>query len=462
MSDVSVPDMSLIIKPTRRVRSLAPVALGTALVLVTYVTPMATLPRTAAAIGAGSAAQAWMLASMSVGLAAALLGAGVLGDNHGRRRVYVSGLSLVAVGAATCALARDPVQFVAGRLLEGCGGAAIMACGLAVLAHDFPPGHARMRATSVWGASVGCGITAGAVLSAAFDSRWRDSYAVVAIAAALLLLPSWRRIGESLSASRRRLDVPGVALLAAATALLVCALTQGRTGIDVATVALAGAAAIAFGGFAIVESRSSVPLIDFDVLRNRRFRAACIGSLTVGAGITAMASFLPTLVQLGLGSSLWSASLLIIAWSGTSVVTSYLIRHLRRPLTGPLPIAVLLAIVAAGQLMAYGLQLSSSPARLVAPLIISGMATGVLNALLGREAVASVPPDRSAMGSGANNTARYVGAAIGITLFVVVASHGGPNRAAGWNVAVLVSAAISVMGAAAVALVGRPDRSGST
>ena len=53
----------------------------------------------------------------------------------------------------------------------------------------------------------------------------------------------------------------------------------------------------------------------------------------------------------------------------------------------------------------------------------------MLNALLGREAVASVPPDRAAMGSGANNTARYLGAACGITLFVVVATHAGADAA---------------------------------
>ena len=75
--------MSLNIKPTELTdtsRPLVPVALGTALVLVTYVTPMATIPATAADLGAGPVARAWILSSMSVGLAAALLASGVLGD----------------------------------------------------------------------------------------------------------------------------------------------------------------------------------------------------------------------------------------------------------------------------------------------------------------------------------------------------------------------------------------------
>ena len=65
----------------------------------------------------------------------------------------------------------------------------------------------------------------------------------------------------------------------------------------------------------------------------------------------------------------------------------------------------------------------------------------MLNAVLGREAIASVPAARAGMGSGANQTARYLGAACGITLFVTVATHAGDTIIDGWNTAVLVSAA---------------------
>jgi MFS family permease len=91
-------------------------------------------------------------------------------------------------------------------------------------------------------------------------------------------------------------------------------------------------------------------------------------------------------------------------------------------------------------------------------MVIAGVATGLLNASLGREAVASVGPDRAAMGSGANNTARYLGAAVGITLFVVIATHVGDDLTDGWNAAVLVSAALTSVGACAVVLAGKPAR----
>jgi hypothetical protein len=135
-----------------------------------------------------------------------------------------------------------------------------------------------------------------------------------------------------------------------------------------------------------------------------------------------------------------------------------LLTRVRRSVQGPAIIAVLLIVVALGQLLGYGLGAGSSPWRLVPSMVIAGVATGLLNALLGREAVASVGADRAAMGSGANNTARYLGAAVGITLFVVIATHVGDNLIAGWNAAVLVSAALTLVGAGAVVLAGKPTR----
>jgi MFS family permease len=467
--------MSLNVKPTgagtgtstgRGGRSASPdrllplVALGTALVLVTYVTPMATVPATAADLGAGAVARAWILSSMSVGLAGALLASGVLGDTFGRRRVYLAGLGALGAGALVCALAQQPGLFVAARVVEGAGGAAILACGLALLADGFAPGPARVHATSIWGASVGLGIASGAVLAAALDvgTGWRETYAVVAAVALLLLLPSLRGLPESSAEHARRIDVPGLLLLVAALTLLVSALTQGRNGVDALTLVLAVLAALALAAFGLVEARVRTPLVDPGLLGNRRFRGATMGSLVLGLGIIGMSSFVPAVAQLGLGSGLWAASLPVVAWAGTSVTTSILVRHLPHPLEGPFPIAVLLVLVAAGQATGYGLSAGSSPWRLVVPMVLSGIATGMLNAVLGREAVASVTPDRAAMGSGANNTARYLGAAVGITLFVTVATHAGADVVAGWNVAVLVATGLTLLGAAAIAAAGLSGR----
>src|ERR1700754_1856169 len=107
-----------------------------------------------------------------------------------------------------------------------------------------------------------------------------------------------------------------------------------------------------------------------------------------------------------------------------------------------------LLVVAAGQLALYG---AGSFARLLPGLVIAGVGSGVLNATLGRQAVASVPAGRAGMGSGANNTARYAGSGIGVAVIALVATRPGVSGLLeGWNQALLVSAAFSVLGALAV------------
>ncbi len=425
--------------------------LGTALVLVTYVTPVATTPSTVADLGAGAGATAWILSSMSLGLAAALLPSGAVGDALGRRLTYVAGLVLTGAGAIVCGLAQDSVLFVAARVVQGVGGAAVLACGLAVLAHAFPDPAERAHATGVWGASLGLGVAAGVVLAAALGgtgSGWREAYLVVGAGALVLVLPSLRVLPESAAEHPRRLDLPGLVLLVGTMTLLLSGLTQARSGFSVMVGALLAGSLVLLVLFAVAEVRSAEPMVEPSLARSPGFVAANLGALVVGGGIIAMSSNAPTFVQTVLGGSLWAATGIALVWSVTGVVTSLLFKRVAVPLNGPHLIAVSLLVVGAGELLGLGVGPGSSVWRLVPAFLVAGLGTGVLNAVLGREAVASVPPDRAAMGSGANNTARYLGAACGITVFTVLMVH------VGWDQAVLVAAGVSMLGAVGCLVAG--------
>ncbi|GAA1749206.1 MFS transporter [Aeromicrobium alkaliterrae] len=425
------------------------VAAGTALVLVTYVTPLATLPPTIRDLGGGSAAQAWILSAMSIGLAGGMLATGVLGDRYGRRRIYLLGLTGLVVGAVLAAAAWHPGVMITARVVEGVGGGAILACGLAVLAQAHPPGPALQRATATWGASIGGGIAGGALLSAALDigTSWRENYVVTAVAGLVLLLPTARIVPESRSATPRRLDVPGMVLLALVMVAAVGALTQARSGWGALSSLLVGVAVVAFVALGLTERRTRQPLVDPDLLQRPRFLASILGSLTVGLSIIAMSSFLPTVAQAGYGDSLRVASIPPFVWAVASTLSAILLRRLPVSPQGPGAISVLLLLQSAAMLLAL---LADSSVGLVLPMALAGVATGLLNAVLGREAVVSVPLDQAAMASGASNTARYLGAACGITLVVVIGTRGSGDVLAGWHLAVLAAAALGVLGSAVI------------
>ena len=97
-----------------------------------------------------------------------------------------------------------------------------------------------------------------------------------------------------------------------------------------------------------------------------------------------------------------------------------------------------------------------------AGVFVAGVFSGLLNAAPGREVVVTVPEGEGALGSGANNTARYLGSAVGVTVVAGIAPAGDGTGVQGlvdgWNHAALVTVAVSVVGGL-VALLLRDPRS---
>jgi MFS family permease len=443
-------------------RTLSMASLSTLLVLLTFVTPLGTGIRTAATLHTGLGGQAWLLSSMSVGLAAALLAVGVMSDDYGRRRVYTVGLVLVALGAVMAAAAGSTGVFVAGRVVQGVGAAAVLASALGLIGHTFPAGPARSRAAAVWGASVGAGTGFGGLLTVVLDhgQGWRTTYVVTAVLAVVLAVAGRVLLLESGGSAGRRVDLPGIVLLGGGLTSLLAGLVQSRGGWDRPVVlALLAAGLLLLVGFLIVERRSAAPLIDVRLFVVPGFVAATLAAFVIGAAVIGAASFLPTLLQRGLGDTLLVVTVLVFIWSATSTVAALALRWLPG-LSGQRLLVVGLLISAVG-LGALGiLEVGASSARLVPGLVVLGVGYGAVNAALGREAVAHVPAQKAGMGSGANNTARYMGAAVGVTLVVLLVGAAEPvgspaGLLAGWNQAALAGAAVTVVGALAVAGVGR-------
>ncbi len=449
-------------------RVLAAAAAGTMLSLVSFTAPLATINPISQGLSADVAGRTWILSSMSIGLGAALLTAGTVADDRGRRRTFVVGLLVLAVASVAGALAPSAPAFVAARIVQGVGAAAVVASSLGLIAHQFPAGPARAAASGVWGASVGAGITVGPLLAAGLDHQtvwasWRDVYVVVAVVAAALAAFARRGIEESRAQESRPLDLVGAGLLATGLGAFLAALVEGRQGwARPVVVLLFVAAAGLLAGFVRAELRSAHAMLDLRLFARRDFVVATVAAFTTGAGAIALFSYLSGFVGQALGVPALGAAALMTAWSATSVVTALLARRLPARLTGRTQLGIGLLGVAVGQLTMTRVTESSGWSAFLPGLLLAGVFSGMVNAALGREAVASVPEGRAALGSGANNTARYVGSAVGVTVVAVVASSAGAPGAGvsglvhGWNVAALATALVSVAGGV-VALVLRPS-----
>ncbi|MGW2559111.1 MFS transporter [Streptomyces sp. NPDC001514] len=433
--------------------TLAVTSAATAVALMNYTAPMLTLPDMAAAFGTPPSAQAWLLNGTPLGLAALLLVAGALADDYGRRRVFLAGTLALAVTTGIGAFADSTLTFTVARIAQGAASAAILASSLGLLVHVFPAGTARIRATGVWGAFVSAGIAAGPLLAGALGTvDWRLVYGVLALAALATGALAFRTLAESRAPHAGRPDLPGALTLGLALTALLTALTLGRDGWLRAPVGLLAAASVVLlAVFVLVERRSTDPMIDLGLFRRPLFLSASSGALFTGLAVIGLFSYLPTMLQQATRISPLGAAWLFLLWSGTAFLVALQAKRLPGRVTARHQLALGFVLSAAGVLAMLG---AVSPAggwgRLLPGLAVAGVGSGLLNAALPRLSVESVPPERAAMGSGANNTARYIGSSAGVALTIAVAS-------AGTNAALTVSAGLSLLGAVAV-LAFRPGR----
>lgn len=438
-------------------RATLPMAsLATLLVLVNFTAPISALPETAGALGADAAGQTWILGSISLGLAAALLIAGSLADNYGRRLVFALGAVGLALGSVVCAAAPTTLVFVLGRVLQGVASAALLASSLGLIAHAFPAGPDRARATGVWGAMIGGGIALGPVFSAVLTaaSHWRAVYWLIGALALGIAAGAPRAMSESRSDQRRRLDIAGLLTLGPGVAFLVAAVTDGRDGwTSPSVLAFLTVAAMLLGGFVVAERRGTDPMLDLQLLRRPEFLAATIGALLTGVSVVGFMTYLPTLTQRVLGLGPLASAGVLGVWSGISFVVAIQARRLTSRVGGRHQVAVGLALCGLGELAMLGITQQSSWWQLAPGLAIAGVGTGLANAALAGLAVQTVPPDRVAMGSGANNTARYVGSSLGIATVAAVLTlapadaNPAHELAIGMNYAAAVAALLAFTGA---------------
>ncbi|MFE9306222.1 MFS transporter [Streptomyces sp. NPDC088353] len=429
--------------------TLAVTSAATTVALMTYTAPIITLPGTAAALHTPLSAQAWLLNGTPLGLAALLLIAGSLADDYGRRRVFLAGTLTLGLTTVLGALATTTWQFTLARIAQGAASAALLASSLGLLVHAFPTPRGRLHATGVWGAFVSGGIAVGPLVTGALPN-WRAAYAVLGAAALVAAALGTRALSESRAPRGGRPDILGALTFGLALVALVAALTLGRDGWLRAPVGLLLAAAVALlGVFALLERRTGTPMIDLSLLRRPRFLASSAGGLFTGLAVIGLFSFLPALLQQTLEMSPMTTAWLLLLWSGTGFTVALQAKRLAGRVTPRRQLVLGFVLHAAGVLTMLGAIGSGSWLRMLPGLLVSGVGSGLLNAALPLLSVESVPPDRAAMGSGAQQTLRYIGSCAGVTLTIALATSTG-SLARGADVTMAVSAGLALVGAVSV------------
>ncbi|MGP3922727.1 MFS transporter [Streptomyces sp. 8N616] len=233
---------------------------------------------------------AWIVNAYLIAFGGLLLLAGRLGDLIGKRRIFLTGLTVFTVASLLCAVAQNQLMLIVSRFAQGVGGALTSAVILGMIVTLFPEPREQAKAIGVYGfitASGGSiGLLAGGSLTSAMNWHWVFLINLpVGVATAALAV---RHVADPEGIGRgQRADVLGAALLTAGLMLGVYTILEvGTWGwLSARTLGLGAAAIALVTGFLVRQRLIANPLMPLRLFRSRHVSGANIIELLLVAGM---------------------------------------------------------------------------------------------------------------------------------------------------------------------------------
>lgn len=113
-----------------------------------------------------------MVAAYSLGMAVFIMSAATLADRFGRRRWYLTGVSVFTAGSVACGLAPSLGMLAIARGVQGLGAATASVTSLALVSAAFPDAKRKAQAIGIWTAIASVGTTAGPTLGGLLVDQW--------------------------------------------------------------------------------------------------------------------------------------------------------------------------------------------------------------------------------------------------------------------------------------------------
>jgi EmrB/QacA subfamily drug resistance transporter len=401
--------------------------LGSTVVFLDGTVVNVALPAISEGLDVGLAGQQWVIEAYTLTLVALLLVGGSLGDQFGRRRIFVIGLIAFGATSALCAIAPTDTFLIAARALQGVAGALLVPGSLAIVAATFA-GEARGRAVGTWTAWTGIATVLGPAGGGALIGliSWRAIFWVNLPLIAATVVLTLHAVEESRDEDAfLGIDWLGILLSAIGLGGPTFALIEqpSRGWGDPMVWAPMVAGVVCFGLFVLREATARHPMMPLSLFRIRNFWVANLTTLTAYAGLIGGLFFVGLYLQQVAGYSALEAGL---ATTPISILMFFLSPRFGRIAsgTGPrLPMFVGPIVGGIGLLML--LRVGSDPgyaADVLPGLVVFGIGLSATVAPLTATVLDSVDEHHVGIASGVNNGVSRVAGLLAIAVLGAVIS----------------------------------------
>lgn len=414
-------------------------------------------PAIRSTFGASYADAEWVNTIYSLVFAALLITWGKLGDQFGRRNIFIAGVLVFAAGSLGVGTGSTIGAVVASRALQGLGAAMMSPSTLSIVSATFK-GRERGVAFGIWGATAGVSAAIGPILGGWFieygttimTESWRLAFLINIPVAVIAIIGSVWAIRESRDPNARpRIDVIGIVLITLSLGLIVFGAIEGQnfgwleakkvfTLGPITYPALATDAAVPAGTVSFIplvfvagvvmfilfvfaerwqERKRWEPLFEFGMLRYRSFR---YGLLTIS--IATLGEFGTFLVlslyfQIAKGMGAFETGVQLLAAAASMVIAAPLAGMLSGRIGAKWVITTGMILEATSLFWLSSIIYRDTPlTSITPPLIVYGIGFGLSIAQLANLVLSDIPFSKAGVASGATNTIRQIGAALGIAV----------------------------------------------
>ncbi|BAX69124.1 MFS transporter [Latilactobacillus sakei] len=383
----------------------------------------------------------WVTNAYSLTFGGLLLLGGSIGDIIGRKRVFMIGLTVFAVGSLLVGLANSAVMIILARAFQGIGSAILAPTTLALLMDSFS-GEARTRAIAAYGATAGIGASIGLVIGGIFASllSWRDGFfinvpiAIIMIGLTVLFIPTTQ------ATQAKRLDLIGALTSIIGMTALVYSLVgqQGRLlALLVAVVAIAA--------FIWQEARTKQPMMPLRLFADCERLGGYIARFFYLDAMLSMWFLTPQIMQTHLGFTPLQAGIGFFPLTVVNFIVALQVSKLTTRFGNTKLLTVGIATTAIGMCaLGFFSEQVGYALGIAVPMILMGIGQGLTLSPLTVAGVANTLPADAGAASGVVNMVHQIGGSIGMS-FIVAVSATFKNGLTSYHVA---------MGLATVLLIG--------